>query len=153
MDIKIKLAYDEIENIKILFEEYTKMLGEDLTFQDYESELKSLPGKYQLPEGRLYIAYFENRVAGCVALRYLEENKCEMKRLYVRPEYRNKKLGKLLAQKVIEDAGVIGYKSMVLDTLGSLKSAICLYESLGFKQIQPYYYNPLKDVLYFELIL
>lgn len=153
MDIKIKLAYDEIENIKILFEEYTKMLGEDLTFQDYESELKGLPGKYQMPKGRLYAAYFENQLAGCIALRCLEENKCEMKRLYVRPEYRSKKIGKLLAQKVIEDARAIGYKSMVLDTLGSLKSAIYLYENLGFQQIQPYYYNPLKDVLYFELVL
>lgn len=153
MDIKIKLAYDEIENIKLLFEEYTKMLGEDLTFQDYESELKNLPGKYQLPEGRLYTAYFENQLAGCVALRCLKENKCEMKRLYVRSKYRSKKIGKLLAQKVIEDARAIGYKSMVLDTLGSLKSAVYLYKNLGFQQIQPYYYNPLKDVLYFELVL
>lgn len=148
----IKLAYDEIGNVKILFQEYITMLGEDLTFQDYENELKNLPGKYKLPKGRLYTAYFENELAGCIALRPLEGNKCEMKRLYVRPKFRGKKIGKLLANMVIEDAIVLGYKSMLLDTLISLNSAVHLYKSLGFKEIAPYYYNPLKDVLYFELV-
>jgi len=153
MEIKIKPAYDEIKSIKTLFAEYTQMLGVNLDFQNYEKELEQLPGKYALPDGRLYIAYAENKAAGCIALRRIDDAICEMKRLYVRPEFRGQKIGQMLAGQIIEDAAKLKYDFMVLDSLATLKSAVTLYKKLGFYEIEPYYQNPLDNVIYMRLAL
>lgn len=153
MSLKIIAAYDDLENIKTLFTEYTNMLGVDLAFQGFEEELKGLPGKYSLPKGRLFTAYYDNKLAGCIALRPFGENGCEMKRLFVRPEFRKCHIGEILVDKIIEDAKNIGYDYMVLDTLTTLTGAVNLYRKKGFIEIEPYYENPLENVLYFKLDL
>lgn len=153
MEIDIKAAYNDLENIKLLFNEYTTMLGVNLTFQGYDEEIKNLPGKYALPYGRLYIAYYNNKAAGCIALRKFENDGCEMKRLFVRPEYRHLKIGKKLVDKIIEDARELKYKYMVLDTLSNLHEAVSLYKKSGFQEVEAYYENPLDNVLYFKLKL
>ena len=145
MEIDIKAAYNDLENIKLLFNEYTTMLGVNLTFQGYDEEIKNLPGKYALPYGRLYIAYYNNKAA--------ENDGCEMKRLFVRPEYRHLKIGKKLVDKIIEDARELKYKYMVLDTLSNLHEAVSLYRKSGFQEVEAYYENPLDNVLYFKLEL
>ena len=153
MEIDIKAAYNDLENIKLLFNEYTTMLGVNLTFQGYDEEIKNLPGKYALPYGRLYIAYYDNKAAGCIALRKFENDGCEMKRLFVRPEYRHLKIGKKLVDKIIEDARELKYKYMVLDTLSNLHEAVSIYRKSGFQEVEAYYENPLDNVLYFKLEL
>jgi putative acetyltransferase len=142
---------DEIEEIRRLFREYEAFLGVDLCFQSFEEELASLPGRYAPPGGSLLIGLIGNEVAGCVALRGLGDGVCEMKRLFVRPEYRGQGLGRMLAERVIDEAIKLGYSRMRLDTLDRLKEAIKLYESLGFKRRAPYYHNPLAGVVYWEL--
>lgn len=149
----IKPAYDELDNVKKLFSEYTEFLGVDLSFQQYNEEISSLPGKYALPDGRLYVIYDGQQLAGCVALRKIDDKSCEFKRLFVRPEFRGKKLGCILMEKVIEDARLMGYKVGYLDTLSTLKSAIVIYEKLGFEKIPPYYDNPLENVAYYRIDL
>ncbi|MDU1912502.1 GNAT family N-acetyltransferase [Fusobacterium sp.] len=139
MKIDIKTAYDDLENIKLLFNEYTVMLGVNLAFQGYDDEINNLPGKYALPYGKLYIAYYDNKAAGCIALRKFGNDGCEMKRLFVRPEYRYLKIGKKLVDKIIEDAHELKYKYMVLDTLSNLHEAIALYKKSGFQEIKAYY--------------
>lgn len=153
MEVRIKPAYDEIDCVKALFTEYTQMLGVNLDFQNYEQELEQLPGKYALPDGRLYLAYAENKAIGCIALREINDVICEMKRLYVKPKFRGKKIGQMLADQIISDAAQLKYDYMVLDTLTSLKSAIILYKKLGFYEIEPYYENPLENVIYMRLKL
>ena len=153
MEIDIKSAYDDLANVKLLFNEYTTMLGVNLNFQGYDDEIKNLPGKYAMPYGRLYIAYYNNNAAGCIALRKFEENGCEMKRLFVRPEYRHLKIVKKLVDKIIEDAHELKYKYMVLDTLSNLHGAVALYKKSGFHEVNAYYENPLDNVLYFKLEL
>ena len=153
MKVRIKPAYDEIDSVKELFTQYTEMLGVNLDFQNYEQELEHLPGKYALPDGRLYIACADNKAIGCIALRKINDTICEMKRLYVRPEFRGKKIGQLLAEQIISDAAKLKYEYMVLDTFTSLKSAIALYKKLGFYEIEPYYQNPLENVVYMRLEL
>jgi len=144
---------DELDYIQKLFLEYVKSLDFDLCFQDFEKELEELPGEYASPEGSLLLAIYDNHIAGCVALRKLSEDICEMKRLYVRPAYRGKEIGKKLAVKIIEEARKIGYKSMRLDTIPSMREAIELYRSLGFKEIEPYRYNPIEGAMFMELEL
>lgn len=153
MGYEIKTAYDRLDEVRTLFREYHKMLGVDLCFQNYEEELASLPGKYLPPDGRLYLIYLEDKLAGCIALRRFDATRCEMKRLFVRPQFRGLRLGQILAQRIIDDAKAIGYQAMVLDTLKSLESAVTMYHRMGFQEVPPYYDNPLEDVLYFELTL
>lgn len=153
MGYEIKTAYDRLDEVRTLFREYHKMLGVDLCFQNYEEELASLPGKYLPPDGRLYLIYLEGKLAGCIALRRFDETRCEMKRLFVRPQFRGLRLGQILAQHIIDDAKAIGYQAMVLDTLKSLESAVTMYRRMGFEEVAPYYDNPLNDVLYFQLTL
>ena len=136
-----------------LFEEYAAELNIDLCFQNFEEELATLPGKYAPPKGRLLLARQEDELTGCVGLRPLDEGISEMKRLYVRPAFRGSGIGKLLATEIITQARKIGYRSMRLDTLASMKPAIALYESLGFRQIPAYRYNPESCAVFMELEL
>lgn len=151
MPIEIKLAYHDIDNVRLLFGEYTAMLGVDLGFQNYDDELHKLPGDYALPHGRLYIANYDDQLAGCIALRPFDNNCCEMKRLFVRPTFRGKRIGKTLAEKVISDAKEMEYQALLLDTLSSLSSSIALYKKLGFYETGPYRFNPLPNVLFLRL--
>ncbi len=143
----------QIEEVRRLFREYETFLGVDLCFQNFEEELAGLPGKYAPPRGAILIATDGHEVAGCVALRKLEAEVCEMKRLFVRPEYKGQGLGRILAERIIDEATQLGYSLMWLDTLARLKEAMRLYESLGFRRRKPYYHNPLPGVVYLELEL
>jgi ribosomal protein S18 acetylase RimI-like enzyme len=145
---------EEIEIIRKLFLEYADWLGFELCFQGFDEELASLPGKYAPPKGRLYLLKENENYAGCIALREIDEGISEMKRLYVKPEYRGRGYGNLMCKKLIEDAKAIGYKKMRLDTIGErMKSAYALYKSFGFYEIEPYNYNPQPGVVYMELEL
>lgn len=145
----------QVEDARRLFIEYSEWLGLDLCFQNFEKELSELPGSYAPPEGRLFLAVFDNNIAGCVGLRKINDDlTCEMKRLYVRPEFRGLGIGKAMALRLIEEARSIGYERMRLDTLpAQMSEAIKMYRLLGFREIEPYYHNPVKGALFMELIL
>lgn len=144
----------QIEEIRKLFREYEAWLGLDLCFQGFEEELSNLPGKYAKPNGRLFLAFADKTAAGCIALRKLEESVCEMKRLYIREDFRGQGLGKTLIEKLIAEARLIGYKKMRLDTLpDKMAKAVELYASYGFREIPPYYHNPYGETLFMELDL
>ena len=160
MRMEIKLAYDDIDNIKELFTEYIKLLfdydsgfQDILDLQDYEFEMGNPEKKYALPNGRLYIAYCDDRVAGCIALRKLSETECEMKRFYVRPQFRGNHIGRALAEAIIDDAKEIGYESMLLDTLPMLTTAIAMYDGMGFQRIPPYNDYPVEKTVFMKLDL
>lgn len=144
----------QIAHARGLFLEYAQSLGFSLCFQNFEQELASLPGNYAPPDGRLLLAEFEGNLAGCVALHRLERDLCEMKRLYLRPQFRGKGLGRALAHRIICEAGEIGYKRMRLDTVESvMKDAVEMYRRMGFREIPPYCPNPIPTALYMELKL
>lgn len=153
MDIKIVSAVQYLEEIKQLFREYANSLEIDLCFQDFEQELQSLPGKYSEPDGRIYIALFEDKVAGCIALRRFDQNSAELKRLFIRNGFRGLGISKRLIQRVIQDALDVGYQSILLDTLDTMKPAISLYTAFGFKEIESYYDNPIEGAKYYKLDL
>ena len=160
MSIEIKLGYKDTDNIKILFDEYTKLLVDTdsnfenyLDIQNYDDEIENLNAKYSLPHGRLYIAYLNKQAAGCIALRKINESDCEMKRLYVKPEYRGSGIAKKLVDLIISDAKSIGYQCMLLDTLPGLKGAIKLYEGIGFYRIPSYNDSPIDDTVFMKLDL
>ena len=145
---------NELDDVRALFREYEKWLDYDLCFQGFEAELAGLPGRYAPPSGRLWLAEVHGQLAGCVGLRSLDANVCEMKRLYVRDFARGKGVGRALAQRVLEDARAIGYRAMRLDTLPDrMQAANALYDALGFREIPAYYDNPLPGVRYMELAL
>lgn len=146
-------SQEQLDDIRTLFTEYVDALGFDLHFQEYEREYTHLPGEYAPPDGRLFLARYGGGVAGCIALRKIDEHVCEMKRLYVRPQYRGKKIGRLLSKKLIDEARSMGYHAMRLDTVPKMKDAIALYRSLGFQEIEPYRYNPIPSALFMELFL
>ena len=127
--------------------------GEYLAIQNYEEELKHLREKYGMPEGRLYLAYCGGQLAGCIGLRKIDDVRCEMKRLYVRPEFRGKCIGSMLIQKIIEDAKEIGYQHMLLDTLPFLESAVHMYKKWGFYEIESYNDSPMETSVYMRLDL
>jgi ribosomal protein S18 acetylase RimI-like enzyme len=151
MSINIYLAYDEIDNVRELFVEYIKGLNIKINLQKFENELANLPGKYAMPKGRLYLARYNGNLAGCIAFKPVENNKCELKRLYVRSEYRGHKIGMLLIEALIKDAKNLGYDAIRLDTLATLKEAVALYRKAGFSDTKPYYKN--KGALYMSLDL
>lgn len=144
----------EIAAARELFIEYSKWLGVDLCFQDFERELAELPGDYAMPAGRLWLAFDDQALAGSIALRSLGDGICEMKRLYVRPAFRGRGLGRLLVQRLIEEARSLGYHKMRLDTLpGRMDRAITMYRSFGFVEIDRYYDNPYETALFMELVM
>jgi ribosomal protein S18 acetylase RimI-like enzyme len=142
-----------IENARALFREYQQAIDTDLCFQNFETELRNLPGDYTRPRGRLLLAMDGDVSAGCIAMRPVADDICEMKRLYVRPLYRATGLGRQLAERIISEAGAAGYRSMYLDTLPIMQSAQRLYESLGFRDIPPYTNNPIEGARYLGLEL
>lgn len=143
----------DIETIRALFREYEASIGVDLCFQGFEREVADLPGDYASPTGRLLIARWRGDLAGCVALRPIDDRVCEMKRLYVRAACRGHRVGRRLAEAAIDAAREIGYERMRLDTLPSMREAIALYRELGFAPIAPYRANPVEGVLFFERTL
>lgn len=160
MNSKIIPAYDHPHETAALFSEYTEMLiagdssfQEYLELQQYDKEIAHLKTKYGLPWGRLYLAYCEEEPAGCIGLRKIDEKACEMKRLYVRPRFRGRRLGEQLVQKIIADAEDIGYSCMLLDTLPFLKSAIRLYKKYGFYETECYNDSPMSTSIFMRLDL
>jgi GNAT superfamily N-acetyltransferase len=144
---------ESIDACRALFTEYQRGLGVSLCFQGFEAELKTLPGAYSRPQGRLLIARIVGEPAGCVALRPLGENDAEMKRLYIRPQYRGMGLGRVLAECAIDEARSIGYRAMKLDTLPAMAEAQQLYRALGFVDAAPYNDNPIPGVRFLSLDL
>ena len=142
-----------INQVRNLIIEYTQMLNRDLSFQNIDDELKDPSKKYTASAGELLVAIESDEVVGMIAYHKHSATRCEMKRLYVKPKYRGMKLGEQLIQKLIELAIQSGYTEMVLDTLLPLQSAIYLYQKLGFQQCEPYYNNPMNDVIYFKKML
>jgi len=143
----------QVEDVRQLLREYEASLNVSLCFQGFETELAELPGDYAPPRGRLLLGYDGGRPAGCIALRALDDETCEMKRLYLRPGFRGRGAGRRLAAAVISEARTLGYKRMRLDTLAAMREARTLYESLGFKRIVPYYDNPHAGTEFMELEL
>ena len=143
----------EIALARELFREYAAGIGLDLCFQNFDEELATLPGKYAPPRGRLYLLFDGSAPAGCAAVRPFRDEIAEMKRLYVKPQFRNRGYARMLSEKLIEEARTIGYGAIYLDTLRSMAEARKLYASLGFVEFEPYYDNRLPDVCYMKLVL
>lgn len=147
-------SHAQIAQARELFLEYAQSLGFSLCFQNFDKELARLPGDYAPPAGRLLLAEYERQLAGCVALHKLEDGICEMKRLYLRPQFRGKGLGRALADRLIAEARQVGYQSMRLDTVEPvMKDAVAMYRKIGFREIEPYCSNPIAGALYMELQL
>lgn len=160
MEVRIELAYDQPEEVVHLFTEYFDSIvaeGQEvvncLSAQHYDEEMRRLNEKYGLPKGRFYLAYLEKDVVGCIALRQIDDNYCEVKRLYVRPGYRGKQIGKHLVEQIISDAKEIGYQHIRLDTFPFMKSAIALYDQYGFYEIEKYNDNPANTAVFMQLDL
>src|SRR5688572_28028803 len=154
MNLTHATSADEITEARQLFEEYAAWLGLNLCFQNFDKELAELPGDYKPPDGRLFLAHENDQTAGCVALRKIGEGIGEMKRLYVRPAFRSQGLGRTLTETLLREARNIGYRRIRLDTLpGKMDQAIVMYRSLGFKDIEPYYHNPVEGAAFMELLL
>jgi putative acetyltransferase len=144
----------QVAQARELFLEYEQSLGVKLCFQNFEQELAGLPGHYAPPDGRLLLAEYHGQLAGCVALHQWEPGVCEMKRLYLRPSFRGKGLGRVLAESIIAEARHIGYQHMRLDTIEPImKDAVEMYRKLGFREIAPYRPNPIAGAMYMELQL
>lgn len=157
MSLELIPAYDRAEEILSLFTEYTHMLvSHDPSFQiyldiqHYADEIRDLQAKYGQPDGRLYLALWEGEAAGCIALRKLDEQRCEMKRLYVRPAFRGHRIGDALVDRIIRDAKAIGYRTMLLDTLPFLESAIHMYQKRGFYEIPCYNDSPVETTIFMQ---
>ena len=160
MELEIKDGYEFKNELKELFTEYTNsLIEEDETFadyleqQNYDHEVKHLEEKYGRPNGRIFVAFYEGKLAGCIGLKKIDDDICEMKRLYVRPEFRGKHIGNILASRIVEEAKNIGYKSMVLDTLPFLTSAIKMYKKIGFYEIEQYNDSPMQEAVYMKMDL
>ncbi|MGQ0711030.1 MAG: GNAT family N-acetyltransferase [Rhodoferax sp.] len=147
-------AHALLHPTRTLLREYADSLAIDLCFQGFEDELQLLPGEYAAPRGALAVVEWGEALAGCCALRALDNcdyaNACEMKRLYVRPGYRGTGVGRLLAESILERARLLGYGCILLDTLSDMEAARALYEDLGFEEVPPYYYNPIAGAHYLK---
>lgn len=144
----------QIDQVRELFLEYANSLGFSLCFQSFDEELAGLPGDYAPPRGRLLLAHHERQLAGCAALHPIDHEICEMKRLYLRPAFRGKGLGRALTGRILQDARAIGYRRLRLDTVEPvMKDAVAMYRRLGFYEIAPYRANPMPGTLYMELDL
>jgi ribosomal protein S18 acetylase RimI-like enzyme len=152
-DIRPAELPQDLDDVRTLFGEYVDSLGVDLAFQDFQTELAGLPGKYRPPGGRLLLAWNGARAVGCIALRPLDTQTCEMKRLYVRPEARGRELGRRLVERICQEARDAGYARICLDTLPTMASAQSLYESLGFVLVAPYVFNPIPGTKFLALDL
>ena len=157
MSLALRNGCEAPDEVGALFSEYTELLiaGDPafqayLELQNYAGELVHLEEKYSRPAGRLYLADWDGALAGCVALRRLDDARCEMKRLYVRPEFRGRHIARALTERILEDAREIGYRAMVLDTLPCLDGAVRLYEKLGFYRIDGYNDNPMENAVYMQ---
>ena len=155
MNLEFVLAYDHHAEIRALFAEYTDMLvkGEPafakyLVKQNYDAEVEHPEKKYGLPGSRLYVAYVDGTLAGCCAIRQIDEEFCEIKRLYVRKEFRGQKIGTRMVERLVADAREIGYRAVLLDTLPFLKTAIGMYHDYGFYDIPSYNNSPMENLLY-----
>lgn len=160
MKFTILPACEYKQEIKLLFEEYTAMLisndgafAEYLKLQNYDSELEHLEKKYGLPGGRLYIAFAGSAAAGCAAIHKIDSDCCELKRLYVRPQFRGHRLGRTLLEKAVSEAKAAGYAYLLLDTLPFLKSALKMYRAYGFYETEPHSYSPMDTSIYMRLDL
>ena len=148
------LDTQDLDAVRSLFSEYAGSLDFPLDYQGFDAELAGLPGKYAPPEGALLLARVDGEAAGVVALRRLEPGICEMKRLYVRPAFTGRALGRALAEGIVQTARERGYRRLRLDTIGAkMQAAVKLYRSMGFVEIAPYYPSPVPDTVYMELIL
>jgi len=143
----------DLDEVRALFREYARSLGVDLEFQGFEAEVATLPGKYAPPAGRILLAWRGTDVLGCIALRPIDADTCEMKRLYVRPQARGEQLGRRLAERVCEEARAAGYSRICLDTLPTMGAAQALYQSLGFRPIEAYVFNPIPGTRFLALDL
>jgi len=157
VELNTPVTPDDFAMLKVAFCEYAEGLGIDLTFQDFEQELRDLPGEYAEPRGALLVAWLNREVAGCCALRPLDTvdypNASEMKRLYVRPAFRRMGLGRQLAESILDKARAAGYDCVLLDTLDNMESARALYQDLNFEDIPPYYFNPVEGAHYLRVKL
>lgn len=143
----------DLDAVRTLFRDYQRAIGVDLCFQGFAEELATLPGKYGMPDGRVYLAMRGPEPVGCIALRRFDAESGEVKRLFVAPAHRGAKLGEALTRKVVAAAREVGYRRLVLDTLEPMRSARGLYARLGFREIEPYYGNPLPGAIYMALDL
>ena len=157
MNIGLVQAYSHKKEVKELFTEYTEMLidGDSnfknyLGLQNYDHEIENLEEKYGEPNGRLYLAYFDGNLAGCIGLRKIDNDNCELKRLYVKPQFRGKKIASFLVKNIIEEAKEIGYKHILLDTLPFLETAINMYKKYGFYEIESYNNSPMDNLIYLK---
>lgn len=139
---------EDLDLVRQLFRAYAQALGVDLGFQDFEAELAGLPGKYASPRGCLLLAWRGDEAIGCIALRPIDDERCEMKRLYLRPDIRGGGLGRRLAARICDEARAAGYRRICLDTLPSMAAARALYSDLGFTPTAPYVYNPLPGAIF-----
>ncbi len=155
--IEIVPAYDRLDDIRVLLSEYTDMLLSMnyefriyLELQKYDDESLDPSMKYAMPDGRLYLAMYDGRTAGCIALHRLDETSCEMKRLYVRPEYRGHHIATMLVERILSDAAEIGYEEIYLDTLPELKGAVSLYHTFGFTETECYDDSPIERTIFMK---
>jgi len=160
MELDIVYAYDRSDEVLSLFSEYMDMLlegdptfAEYLQIQNYDDELRDLSHKYGLPDGRLYLAYWDGELAGSIALRKIDDENCELKRLYIKPKFRRNGIAKALVLRLIDDAREIGYQHMLLDTLPFLQTAIGMYHSIGFYEIDRYNNSPMDTSIYMKFDL
>ncbi|MBI1730200.1 GNAT family N-acetyltransferase [Candidatus Acetothermia bacterium] len=144
---------NDLASVRELFQEYADSLPVEVLPEDFQSELQKFPQPYVLPEGLLLIAKRDEEIAGCIALRKFSGKICEMKRLYVRQEFRGHSLGRRLAVAIIQQASELGYSTMRLDTLPAMKAAIALYHSLGFIEIEPYFETKIQKTIFMGLDL
>lgn len=154
IELRTPTTAQELDNTRTLMREYALQLGVDLCFQNFESELVNLPGVYSPPRGALLTLHIDSLLAGCCALQPLDStdyaNACEMKRLFVRPQFRGLGLGRTLAKAILDEAHRRGYACILLDTLDDMETARALYQELGFVEIPPYYYNPIAGSHYLK---